>query len=106
MEARLDSGTRLPWSKPSIDVRDQFLERMQSLASRFIDSPEEIQEEEEEEISVNKDEVELENFLAGEEFSAAFFLARRLVSRGEDWAQPYLEQAQTGLDSQDDVHIP
>ena len=106
MEARLDSGTRLPWSKPSIDVRDQFLERMQSLASRFIDSPEEIQEEEEEEISVNKDEIELENLLASEEFSAAFFLARRLVSRGEDWANTYLEQAQTGLDSQDDLHIP
>ena len=79
---------------------------MQSLASRFIDSLEEIQEEEEEDISVNKDEIELENLLAGEEFSAAFFLARRLVSRGEDWANTYLEQAQTGLDSQDDLHIP
>ena len=38
--------------------------------------------------------------------SAAFFLSRRLVTRGEDWAIQYMEQAKTGLDQDDEVIIP
>ena len=57
-------------------------------------------------VSVNIDEVELKRLLGDGEFAAAFFLSRRLLTRGELWAEPYLEQAQNGLDSDDDVHIP
>jgi hypothetical protein len=105
MKGRLDSGKKLPWSQPSIDVRDQFLERMQTLASRFV-AQEKEPEEEEEVTSVNQDEVQLTQFLDSGEFAAAFFLSRRLVTRGETWAQPFLERAESGLSAGDEVHIP
>ena len=44
------------------------------------------------------DEEKLRTLLEAKEFAAAFFLARRLVTGGETWAQPYLEQAQVNLD--------
>ena len=105
MEARLDSGERQAWSQPSIAVRDQFLERMQSLASRFIATENDIVSEEEE-VAENQDEIELQRLLSQSDFAAAFFLARRLVTRGEDWAQSHLQAARAGLESRDEVHIP
>ena len=102
----METGNKIPWSPPSIEIRDEFLFKMQSLASRFIsedidtvDEPVDVQSE-------NLDETELTTLLNTGEFAAAFFLSRRLLSRGEEWAQPYLEQAKQGLESEDDVHIP
>ena len=58
------------------------------------------------EISENNDELELKRLLAGREYAAAFFLSRRLMTRGEAWAETYLDLANNGLNSDDDVHIP
>ena len=106
MEVQMETGQRLPWKPPSIEVRDDFLAKMQSLASRFtqptIDSHEDIESES----SENEDETELIRLLDEEEYAAAFFMARRLLTRGEEWAQPYLLRAQQGLEAGDDVQIP
>ncbi|MDP7329226.1 MAG: hypothetical protein QF612_05215 [Candidatus Thalassarchaeaceae archaeon] len=106
MESQIQTGERLPWKQPSIEIRDQFLSKMQSLATQFdVDDVEQI-DDEVADVSINLDEDNLKRLLGEGEFAAAFFLSRRLLTRGEMWAEPYLEQAQNGLDSDDDVHIP
>ena len=90
------------WSAPDQDAREQFLTKMQSLALR-VSLPEIHPETEgdDEEEKVNEDERELERLLDTGEAAAAFFLARRLVTRGESWASEWLERASTQL--QDDA---
>ena len=90
------------WSAPDQDSREQFLTKMQSLALRVshpVIHPE--TEDDDEEEKVNEDERELERLLDTGEAAAAFFLARRLVTRGESWASEWLERASTQL--QDDA---
>ena len=89
------------WSAPAQDAREQFLSKMQSLALKV--SPPEIQpvtEDGVEEETVGDDEQELARLLDSGEAAAAFFLARRLVTRGESWASEWLERASAQL--QDD----
>ena len=89
------------WSAPDQDAREQFLTKMQSLALRVshpVIHPE--TEDDDEEEKVNEDERELERLLDTGEAAAAFFLARRLVTRGESWASEWLERASAQL--QDD----
>jgi hypothetical protein len=106
MEVQMETGKRLPWKQPSIEVRDQFLDKMQKLSSRFVQTVAIDTEPEEEGNGSNIDEIELSRLLDSGEYSTAFFLSRRLLTRGEKWADPYLQRAQKGLDSGDDVHIP
>jgi len=106
MEVQMETGQRLPWSPPSIEVRDDFLAKMQSLASRFVQPAPDSQIEVVSETAENQDEIELKRLLDVEEYATAFFMARRLLTRGEDWAQSYLLQSQQGLEAGDDVQIP
>ena len=102
----METGKRLPWSQPSIDVRDQFLSKMQTLANRFMPVEQDTIELEVDEITENEDELELIDLLDKGEFASAFFLSRRLITRGETWAESYLVQAQEGLSADDNVSIP
>lgn len=106
IEAQMETGKKIPWTPPSIEIRDEFLSKMQTLASRF--QPEVIETEVQpvDAPIENSDETELFRLLGAREFAAAFFLSRRLLSRGEQWAEQYLEQAKMGLESEDDVNIP
>ncbi len=106
MEVQMETGKRLPWKQPPIDVRDQFLVKMQNLSSRFVEPITIENQPISEENSGNIDEIELSRLLDSGEFSTAFFLSRRLLTRGEEWVAPYLQRAQEGLDSEDDIHIP
>ena len=106
MESQIETGERLPWKQPAIEIRDHFLSKMQSMATRFVDDEIAIIDETEIEISENIDEIELKRLLNTREYAAAFFLSRRLMTRGEGWAESNLELAQNGLDSDDNVHIP
>lgn len=105
IEMKFDTLKTTPWSQPSIKVRDDFLKRMQSLALEFAE-PIDVTITVEEESNINKDEISLQEMLSNREFSAAFFLSRRLVTRGEDWASEYMNRAKSGLDSDDEVIIP
>ena len=90
------------WSAPDQDAREQFLTKMQSLALRVsLPAIHPETEDDDEEEKVNEDERELERLLDTGEAAAAFFLARRLVTRGESWASEWLERASTQL--QDDA---
>ena len=40
----------------------------------------------------------LQLLLAQGDYSEAFFVARRLVAEGEDWAIEYMDKARNGLD--------
>jgi len=106
MEVQMETGKRLPWRQPSIDIRDEFLSKMQNLANRFTPDSGDIVVHEIEDNTENEDEVELIALLKNGEFASAFFLSRRLVTRGELWAEPYLIQAQEGLDAGDSINIP
>ena len=79
---------------------------MQSLALEFAEPIQEVTMTVEEESNINKDEISLQEMLSKREFSTAFFLSRRLVTRGEDWASEYMNRAKSGLDSDDEVIIP
>ncbi|MDG1525360.1 MAG: hypothetical protein P8Q90_04760 [Candidatus Thalassarchaeaceae archaeon] len=106
MEVRMETGERLPWKQPTIEIRDQFLGKMQDLASRFTTNIEDGHTDEYIETVVNEDEIELIRLIDNSEFSTAFFLSRRLLTRGENWAEKYFEISQKGLQTGDDVHIP
>ena len=106
IEAQMETGKKIPWSPPSIEIRDEFLSKMQTLASRFHSEDNVHEDDTPDSPTENLDETELNKLLSAREFAAAFFLSRRLLSRGEQWAEPYLEQAKQGLESEDDVHIP
>ena len=102
----METGQRLPWSPPSIEIRDDFLTKMQTLSSRFVQPVVEKITPSESETAVNQDEVELVRLLNEGEYATAFFMSRRLVTRGEEWAESYLLQSQQGLEAGDDVQIP
>jgi tetratricopeptide (TPR) repeat protein len=96
MEKRMD-GAGKRWQTPSADTREVFLARMEALAMR-VELPEEKPVmASEQEAGPSDEEKKLLTLLETEEFAAAFFLARRLVTGGETWAQPYLEKAQVKL---------
>ena len=98
------------WKTPGLETRSGFLLRMQELAQSVSgddsDSDDEVEiGRDESEASIEKvdsDELELQKFLSGKDYAAAFFLARRLVATGEEWASQYLEQARSGLEIDDD----
>lgn len=99
MDARLD-GKRKSWKIPDISTREIFLTRMESLA--IPESSKEISPEiENENVEPNdgeeSEQARLERMLAEGEIQAALFFARRLVTSGEEWAQPYYDSAMEQL---------
>ena len=106
MEVQMETGRRLPWKPPSIAARDDFLTKMETLASRFYEQMDDLEIETVEQVDENQDEVKLQQLLDAGEYATAFFMSRRLITRGEQWVENYLIQAQQGLESDDDVQIP
>ncbi|MEE2758579.1 MAG: hypothetical protein VYA86_01205 [Candidatus Thermoplasmatota archaeon] len=107
IEIKFDSLSSKPWTKPNLHARDDFLRRMQALALEFATSPDNtVVVIEDDSIEENEDEVNLKGLLSRGEYSVAFFLSRRLVTRGEEWASEYMNLAKSGLDSDDEVVIP
>jgi len=95
MIAAMDSEG-LSWSEPDLVHREEFLHRLQSLAERG-NSPEErmvvqTEEADEEDLTKSSNERErLEGMIQSGQMEAAYFLARRLVARGENWATEHME---------------
>jgi len=94
LTGKMDGEDATPWTEPSLSERNEFLARMQRLSSRTskVDKIEEDPESE-----VNKDLLRLQALLEAKDYSEAFFLARRLVTEGENWAIEFLEAAREGL---------
>lgn len=92
---RMEGEEQTPWSGPKLEHRTAFLEQMEQLNERVrVDSTDARinQEEVEEPQELDKDERRLLMLLESDNVSEAFFLARRLVASGEDWAVTYLDQ--------------
>ena len=92
---RMDGGEKTPWSGPKLEHRTAFLQQMEQLNQRVrqdIDEPVVIESKDEEEEPIPSDETKLNSLIESNNISEAFFLARRLVASGEEWAEVYLEK--------------
>ena len=97
LKGGMDGKERQPWSGPSVEHREAFLEGMRALTAR-ISTPEPAPlsaEEDTLEPEQRADELRLETLLSQGDVQSAFFLARRLLASGEDWAEPWLERIQS-----------
>ncbi|MDG1546379.1 MAG: hypothetical protein P8Q55_03215, partial [Candidatus Poseidoniaceae archaeon] len=100
LKGAMDGEEKQPWSGPDITKRSTFLQQMESLSKRISKNPELDAAEEtaitsQEEVSAEHPDLEkLKKLLDSGDTSEAFFLARRLVASGEDWADEWLERAQ------------
>ncbi len=99
MDARLD-GERISWNVPDISTREIFLTRMQTLAKP---EPLEVKLLSKQENDTKHSEIEeseqarLERMIDEGEVQAALFLARRLITSGEEWAHAYYNSAMERL---------
>ena len=92
---RMEGEEQTPWSGPKLEHRTAFLEQMEQLNERVrLDSTDAqiIEQEVDESQELDKDEWRLLTLLESDNVSEAFFLARRLVASGEDWAVTYLDK--------------
>ena len=96
MEKRLD-GLKTSWATPDNASRTTFLKKMEELALRVKPAPSVSTVTTETVETIGSDEENLKMLMETKEYSSAFFLARRLVTNGEAWAQEYLDAAQTKL---------
>ena len=100
LKGDMDGEQKQPWSGPSVEHRSAFLEGMRSLTARIsAPTPAPITNVTEEEvIQRHPDEHQLEVLIEQGDVQSAFFLARRLLASGEDWAEPWLERIQAGME--------
>ena len=95
LKRAMDGEESIPWSGPSLQTRSDFLDRMQNLSQNVSNVP--IEESAETEEVVDTELTRLENLLQAGEAAEAFFLARSLFTSGEEWAQEWMERAQSML---------
>ncbi len=98
---RMDGKSTQQWSLPSVEKRETFLQQMLELSKRVSKPKIEQGNEEtmvESDKSIHPDLIRLQDLIDNDNFSEAFFLARRLLAQGEDWAQPWLVKAKQGFD--------
>ena len=95
LKRAMDGEESIPWSGPSLQTRSDFLDRMQNLSQNVSNVP--IEESLEPEEVVDTELTRLENLLQAGEAAEAFFLARSLFTSGEEWAQEWMERAQSML---------
>lgn len=100
LTGKMDGDEKQPWSQPTVEKRDQFLQQMVKLSQR-VSKPNLVEEtvsvENEEIVSAHPDLIRLQDLINNEDFSEAFFLSRRLVAQGEDWAEEWLDKAKLGF---------
>lgn len=95
LKRAMDGKESIPWSGPSLQTRSDFLEKMQNLSQNVSNVP--LSEPEEPAQEVSNDITRLENLIEAGEAAEAFFLARSLFTTGEEWAQEWMEKAQSML---------
>ncbi len=95
LKRAMDGEESVPWSGPSLQTRSDFLERMKNLSQNVSTVP--VQEPSAPKEVSNTDLSRLENLIQAGEAAEAFFLARSLFTSGEEWAQEWMEKAQSML---------
>lgn len=102
LKGAMDGEEKQPWSGPDINKRSTFLQQMESLSKRISkDSTQSASKQDtmpavETEVieSEHPDLKKLRELLDSGNASEAFFLARRLVASGDNWAAEWLDKAQ------------
>ncbi|RZD41678.1 MAG: hypothetical protein CXT70_04150, partial [Methanobacteriota archaeon] len=101
IKGAMDGEEKQPWSGPDITKRSTFLQQMESLSKRISKQPVQgvaesvvVVEQVDTDEKVHPDLIKLRKLLDSGNASEAFFLARRLVASGEDWAEEWLGKAQ------------
>ena len=98
LKGNMDGEEKKPWSGPSIDHRKAFLQGMQSLTDRISSPVQSVEPKKEmEKATTHPDEAKLSSLMEQGDFQAAFFLARRLLASGENWAESWLVQIQSQM---------
>ena len=95
---RMDGSEKTPWSGPKLEHRTAFLQQMEQLNERVRQNTIEPETSTETELVMEEeypDKTRLNTLIESENISEAFFLARRLVASGEEWAEEYLEQCRS-----------
>ncbi|MEL0101525.1 MAG: hypothetical protein VW862_07495 [Euryarchaeota archaeon] len=100
LKGAMDGKVKTPWSGPSLETRNDFLQKMTKLSQTIstvstdiIIQPEVI-EEVEDEPQLRK----LKSLIESGDSAEAFFMARSLLTSGEDWAKEWMEKAQEMMD--------
>ncbi len=99
LKGGMDGKEKQPWSGPTIQHRESFLEGMRVLTER-ISTPNEAMNTDPQEIespSEHPDKAKLTHHIEHGDYQSAFFLARRLLASGETWAEPWLEKIQSQM---------
>ena len=97
---KMEGEEQTPWNGPKLEHRTEFLEQMEELNKRIRHEPmesETVEQVVEEPQELDNDEKKLLDLIQSENISEAFFLARRLVASGEEWAVEYLEQCRSQM---------
>ena len=95
---RMDGCEKTPWSGPKLEHRTAFLQQMEQLNERVRQNTIEPETSTDTESVMEEeypDKRRLNTLIESENISEAFFLARRLVASGEEWAEEYLEQCRS-----------
>lgn len=95
---RMDGSAKTPWSGPKLEHRTAFLQQMEQLNERVRQDTIEPEISTDTETVIEEeypDKTRLNTLIESENISEAFFLARRLVASGEEWAEEYLEQCRS-----------
>ena len=95
---RMDGSEKTPWSGPKLEHRTAFLQQMEQLNERVRQNTIEPEISTDTETVIEEeypDKTRLNTLIESENISEAFFLARRLVASGEEWAEEYLEQCRS-----------
>ena len=99
LKGAMDGDEQIPWSGPSLDTRSDFLDRMQKLTQSIQSIPvksnnNQSTKSEQEDPQMTK----LRSLLEAGDTAEAFFMARSLVTSGEDWAREWMTKAQDMMD--------
>ena len=84
---------------PSLDTRSDFLDRMQKLTQSIQSIPVESNNNQSTKLDEEDPQMtKLRSLLEAGDSAEAFFMARSLVTSGEDWAREWMTKAQDMMD--------
>ena len=99
LKGAMDGDEQIPWSGPSLDTRSDFLDRMQKLTQSIQSIPVESNNNQSTKLDEEDPQMtKLRSLLKAGDSAEAFFMARSLVTSGEDWAREWMTKAQDMMD--------
>tara|TARA_B100000035_G_scaffold196174_1_gene167607 strand:- start:1961 stop:2947 length:987 start_codon:yes stop_codon:yes gene_type:complete len=99
LKGAMDGDEQIPWSGPSLDTRSDFLDRMQKLTQSIQSIPVESNNNQSTKLDEEDPQMtKLRSLLEAGDSAEAFFMARSLVTSGEDWAREWMTKAQDMMD--------